>query len=226
MSISDDPTNYRELKSVREITANPTNQIINPEYSIFSNNTNEVTHECEVHNQKFQNINHSQYNTKEPLNENPYPTFEHINPALSQPNLQENLHPDVNPEAYQPQIYPSYVNQTDLCTMTINNILFIHRVYVYPRFGDTMHGNPIPLLNQNNAMIVFLINFIAPGLGTALLMCFSNEVMKVKWFYVGLGVLQMILASFIIGWIWAAITSIQIVAKSYKINSVPPLANV
>ena len=69
----------------------------------------------------------------------------------------------------------------------------------------------IPRMSTCCAVILLFVNIFLPGWGTVALMCFSNHH---KCYFLLIGLLQFILISIIIGWVWAIITSVQVIKKS------------
>jgi hypothetical protein len=70
-------------------------------------------------------------------------------------------------------------------------------------------------MNQNNkgypsvsnctALIILIINIFLPGVGTMIMGCYSESCGK----WACIGIVQILLAALIVGWIWAIYTGIQ-----------------
>ena len=74
-----------------------------------------------------------------------------------------------------------------------------------------LHEASIPKLEKQQAIIVLIINiFFFPGLGTILAGVWAGGENKC----IVVGIIQMILAPIIVGWIWAIVTSCAIYKKS------------
>lgn len=69
----------------------------------------------------------------------------------------------------------------------------------------------IPIISTSCAVILLIVNIFLPGWGTVALMCFSHHH---KIYFLLIGLLQFLLTCIIIGWVWAIITSVQVIKKS------------
>lgn len=68
----------------------------------------------------------------------------------------------------------------------------------------------IPVISKTCAIILLIVNILLPGWGTVFLAAFSPH----TGYFILIGLLQFLLAGFIIGWIWAIYTSMQVLYKS------------
>jgi hypothetical protein len=75
----------------------------------------------------------------------------------------------------------------------------------------TVGGRVIPKLNPSLAIGLLIINIFFPGLGTMIVGCVSHQ-SDVCCGWVCVGLLQMIFASCIFGWVWAVISACAIVS--------------
>ena len=213
------PSNYSELTDEHSKKN---------EYSVFSNNSanNTSETECTVHE-----INESNENTmRNPLNQNPYPSFENLHSASNHPeniytqntrgnaNPNESINININEQHYPGQDSSNnFFPNRDFFSMIIYNIIIINRTHIKPRLGDKILGRDIPILSNLNAIAIFIVNFFAPGVGTMLISCLSTEPINTKLFFVVIGLCQLLAVPLcFLGWLWAMTHSVQIVAKSYE----------
>ena len=61
----------------------------------------------------------------------------------------------------------------------------------------------VPRVNQNLAVVVFLLNIILPGFGTMLATCFAKNDGIVSKAQICCGLLQFLTSFFLVGWIWS-----------------------
>ncbi len=71
--------------------------------------------------------------------------------------------------------------------------------------------NHLPVLSKTIAIIILIINVIFPGVGTMLLSCIGGEFKKEHLF---VGLIQMVLAICVIGWIWSILWGVLLLLKS------------
>jgi hypothetical protein len=71
----------------------------------------------------------------------------------------------------------------------------------------------LPSLNPALAVILLVVNIFLPGLGTMILGCLNNEC---NWNHIVVGLLQLLLAGLIVGWIWSIWWGILLVQKSAR----------
>lgn len=90
---------------------------------------------------------------------------------------------------------------------------------------DTCHNNKlfpnIPKVSMRMAIIILILNTIFPGMGTILLGCFlphdfTNEEGVVCCSMALVGLMQLILAILLIGWIWSIAFGVYILYSSYN----------
>ena len=74
-------------------------------------------------------------------------------------------------------------------------------------------NNSTPKVESNMAIIILLVNFFFPGIGTLLAGIMTQETEK-KNPAIIVGIIQFILASFLIGWLWAIYWGYKIYAIS------------
>lgn len=80
-----------------------------------------------------------------------------------------------------------------------------------PPMGTAAPTYPgIPVLDQGTAIVVLIVNLFFPGVGTIV----AGAIGKVPM--IGKGIAQLILSIIIVGWIWALVTSIQVITNSKK----------
>lgn len=72
-----------------------------------------------------------------------------------------------------------------------------------------------PVLEMPIAIVVFVVNFVFPGIGTLVAGVVGKHPM------IGRGIAQLLLSLIIVGWIWALVTSIQCLTNA---NSSKPAA--
>lgn len=72
-------------------------------------------------------------------------------------------------------------------------------------------GRVYPTLTPCAATIVLIINIFFPGVGTMIMGCMSGDA-ACNW--ICLGFAQLVLAPFIIGWIWAIVTGCLAISNS------------
>lgn len=65
-----------------------------------------------------------------------------------------------------------------------------------------------PVLDRQMAIVVLVVNLFFPGIGTIVAGVSGKQPM------VGRGIAQLLLSLIIIGWIWALVTSIQVLTNS------------
>ena len=66
----------------------------------------------------------------------------------------------------------------------------------------------VPVLNRTNAIIVLILNLLIPGIGTMVAGAIGKQSL------IGRGIAQLLLSLIFIGWIWALVTSIQVLTNS------------
>ena len=69
----------------------------------------------------------------------------------------------------------------------------------------------LPSLNPALAVLLLVVNIFLPGVGTMILGCLGGGC---AWQHIIVGVLQLITAGIIIGWIWSIWWGILLVQKS------------
>ncbi len=69
----------------------------------------------------------------------------------------------------------------------------------------------IPKLPKNFALVLFIVNIFFPGVGTLISACVGEKFLKSQLI---VGLLQLILAAFIVGWVWSIIWGYLIYKKS------------
>ncbi len=104
----------------------------------------------------------------------------------------------------QPQYYPQPVIQPAVIVGVSNE--------------PTVCGNPIPILDPGTACVVLIINILFPGIGTMIVGCAGRNANCYAWFCIG--ILQIFLLFCFIGWIWAIITGIQVMARANQPRTV------
>ena len=65
-----------------------------------------------------------------------------------------------------------------------------------------------PVVDMNMAVVVLIVNIFFPGIGTIVAGVVGNKPMIVR------GILQLVLSLIIVGWIWALVTSIQVLQNA------------
>lgn len=71
--------------------------------------------------------------------------------------------------------------------------------------------NHLPTLNKVMAIIILILNIFFPGIGTMCLACVGGS-FQVEHLIVGL--VQLLLAALIIGWVWSILWGVLVVLKS------------
>ncbi len=71
--------------------------------------------------------------------------------------------------------------------------------------------NHLPVLSKSIAIVILVINCIFPGIGTMLLSCIGGQFKKE---HLIVGLLQMVLAICVIGWIWSILWGVILIMKS------------
>jgi hypothetical protein len=97
-----------------------------------------------------------------------------------------------------------------------NNPHHVHHVPVvinhkHDHSHSDSHHSKIPVISTTWAILILILNIFLPGWGTVALLCFSTHH---KLYFLLLGLLQFLLLCLIIGWVWAIITSVQVLKKS------------
>ena len=69
----------------------------------------------------------------------------------------------------------------------------------------------LPSLNPALAVLLLVVNIFLPGVGTMILGCINGAC---NWQHIIVGVLQMITAGIIVGWIWSIWWGILLVQRS------------
>jgi hypothetical protein len=73
------------------------------------------------------------------------------------------------------------------------------------------YEDPFPSLSMVTAWIILLINIFLPGVGTIIVGCLG---VSTPWYFILMGIFQLITAPFIIGWIMAIWTSVVLIMYS------------
>lgn len=71
----------------------------------------------------------------------------------------------------------------------------------------------LPSLNPALAVLLLVVNIFLPGVGTMILGCINGDC---NWQHLIVGLLQLITAGIIIGWIWSIWWGILLVQRSTK----------
>ncbi len=71
--------------------------------------------------------------------------------------------------------------------------------------------NHLPVLSKTVAIIILILNIFFPGVGTILLSCIGGTFNKE---HIIVGLLQLISAICVIGWIWSVLWGIILLMKS------------
>lgn len=75
----------------------------------------------------------------------------------------------------------------------------------------------LPIVNPFLAVIILILNIVCPGIGTMCLACLGPSC---RGEHILVGLLQMILTVFLIGWIWSIMWGIFLVMKSRNVEYV------
>ena len=163
-----------------------------------------------------------QYDDRSNTNMNNNMNQPFVNNAATGPGVgyypnQQQVHqqPPYNPnQAYQsyqpiqqqqgyPQQQPTYPQQN---FMPPNNIVVMTQQPTSPQFvliQDQSDG--YPRLDKTTALVVLILNIFFPGIGTMIMGCIGNNAGG----FICIGICQLLLTVFLIGWIWAIITGIN-----------------
>lgn len=109
------------------------------------------------------------------------------------PDIEKQHHHTTQPVA-QPQVYEVHV--------------------VESRLRHQNHDK-IPVVPRLTAILLLVVNIFFPGWGTFALAFFTENHVC---YFILIGLLQFILFPILIGWIWAIITSCQVLSKSAEYN--------
>jgi hypothetical protein len=124
------------------------------------------------------------------------PPVENFQPPMQtyQPPIQGGYQSQIHPQAYNQPIQNTHTNNVIVIgAPTVSPILITRNVSGYPRLDTT------------TALIILILNILFPGIGTIVMGC-QPGVNSGSW--ICIGILQMFLTLFIIGWIWSIITGI------------------
>jgi len=236
--------NNENLNSNQESIPTPGNnwntQPQNPGYIPPQNN--------QVYNQPPQNNNpygqpqmNQGYN-QPPQNNNPYGQPQ-MNQGYNQPPQNNNPYgqPQMNQGYNQPLPNNNPYGQPQM-NQGYNQPLPNNNPYGQPNnypYGQTNHhqqhqtnvvvmsldepnvcGNRVPIFDQVTAIVLLFINIFVPGIGTMIVGCIAGgNTNCFAWFCIGF--LQLFLTPiFLIGWIWAIITGVQLLQRSGQNNQV------
>ena len=84
-------------------------------------------------------------------------------------------------------------------------------------------GLNIPFIDQTTALIYLILNLIFPGFGTMLIGCTYQNPNCCKW--VLLGFAQSLTGICCVGWIWAIVTSVQVLQYSQGTTQMANIQN-
>lgn len=65
-----------------------------------------------------------------------------------------------------------------------------------------------PIVDMNMAIVVLIVNLLVPGIGTIVAGVMGEKPL------IGRGVVQLLTSWLIVGWIWALVTSIQVLQNA------------
>lgn len=109
------------------------------------------------------------------------------------------------PNYYNPNNQGYYQNPNQ------QNIVYVPQKIIVVENNPGIQMLSYPILSTPVAILILLLNIFFPGVGTMVIGCVSG-INVGGWLCVGL--LQLLLAFIIIGWIWAIFTGIMILSVS------------
>lgn len=165
----------------------PVNHSLNQPYNI--NQTNQQQNfNIPINNNYNNNQNNQQQNSNIPVNSN----YNTVNQQQNQngqnynnPYLQNN--PNV--------IYVVQPNNPEIIYVQSQKVV-----------------NEYPTLSVGLALMILIVNIFLPGIGTIVVGCLNG--VPNRCYFIGLGILQLFLAYFIIGYVWAIITSVMLLSNA------------
>ena len=126
----------------------------------------------------------------------------YTNPTYNNPNYNPTYNPTYNPNQ------PNY-NQGYMPPANNNNVIVVNNTTPAQTTPAVIVVNNddsgYPRLDKVMALIILIVNVFAPGIGTIIMGCVGNKAEG----FICIGVCQLLLAIFIIGWIWSIITGLM-----------------
>ena len=188
-----------------------------PSYNDLESHTNQKYSQFTEEQHKA-NLQTQQYipnqNPYQPAYQAPIETISH-NPHMQnyQPPTQIYNQPMQTPypSPYAPHAHAPIYSPAMQHTST-NNVIVVQQnatPIVIERNANSNNAD-YPVLQTGMALAVLILNIFLPGIGTIVMGCVGNN--SGSWVCIGL--CQMFLAFFIIGWIWAIITGIMCVSHA------------
>jgi hypothetical protein len=104
---------------------------------------------------------------------------------------------------HQHQMHPPVYNPPVVQHTNTNNVIVVQQPSVTPIL-ITRNDSGYPRLDSSLAVLILILNILFPGIGTIVMGC--NSTNSGSW--ICIGILQIFLSMFLIGWIWAIITGI------------------
>jgi hypothetical protein len=141
------------------------------------------------------------------------------------PNHNEMILNNIYQQGDQPYIVhrqPNYIiaanpiQYTPVTAQVMPGVIIVQHQRVSAR-------NLIPVLSINLATWVLILNIFCPGVGTFILACYSEH----PCLYICYGLSQMMLAIFLVGWIWAIVLGAMVLSKAieFRNNRRPVIIN-
>ncbi len=139
-------------------------------------------------------------------------------PSYQEITHKNNLYQNPNSIDYNQAQYnnnPAYNYPNNIPYNTIHpnpqNVIYVPQQIIVVEKSDTIAVNQYPILSTSIAIVILLVNVFFPGIGTMIIGCVSGQNVGL-WICIGL--LQILLAWIIIGWVWAIFTGIMILSAS------------
>ena len=107
---------------------------------------------------------------------------------------------------------PAMIQQPHSTVPVVSDQNAVHNKAVHMHHSEE---DKIPIVSKTLAVIILFMNIFLPGWGTVLLGFISEHHTT---YFVLIGLLQFILTSIIVGWIWAIITAAKVWSKAFSQN--------
>ena len=115
------------------------------------------------------------------------------------------------PSQELPNYYNNNNNQVYYQNQNQPNVVYVPQKIIVVESRPGIEMLTYPVLSTPAAILILLLNIFFPGVGTMVIGCISGTEVA-GWICMGL--LQLLLAFIIIGWIWAIFTGVMILSVS------------